>query len=147
MQNEKAVIIDIDGTIAKHVNRDVYDYSRVLEDVPKKTIINWIRANVDDETVLIFLTGRDDICETDTIAWLGKHILFNFKSNDWILLMRRTGDFTKSFECKKELYMTKVEPYYNIQFAIDDMDKNTNMWKNDCGLKTYLVVDDKVTQV
>ena len=147
MQKEKAVIIDIDGTIAKHINRDVYDYSRVLEDVPKKTIINWIRANVDDETVLIFLTGRDDICENDTITWLQKYILFNFKSNDWVLLMRRTGDFSKSFECKKELYMTKVEPYYNIQFTIDDMEKNTNMWKNDCGLKTYLVVDDKVTQV
>lgn len=145
MQIEKAAIIDIDGTIAKHTNRDIYDYSRVLEDVPKKTIINWIRANVDNDTVLIFLTGRDDICETDTISWLQKHFLINFTSNDWVLLMRKTGDFSKSYECKKELYLTKVEPYYDVQFTIDDMEKNTKMWKEDCGLKTYLVVDDKVT--
>lgn len=144
MQIEKAVIIDIDGTIARHTNRNVYDYSRVLEDVPKKIIINWIIANVDTDTVLIFLTGRDDICETDTISWLQKHFLINFISNDWVLLMRQTGDNATSYDCKKELYLTKIEPYYDIQFAIDDMEKNTKMWKDDCGLKAYLVVDDKV---
>ncbi len=67
----RAIICDIDGTIAIRGERSPYDYSRVGEDEPNLPIVelvrtlseNWIRE-------IIFVSDRDDSCEFETNEWL-----------------------------------------------------------------------------
>lgn len=63
----RAIICDIDGTLAIRGERSPYDYSKVSEDEPNLPIVelaktlseNWSRE-------IIFVSGRDDSCEFET---------------------------------------------------------------------------------
>lgn len=144
MEKQKAVIIDIDGTIAQHTERDVYDFNRVDEDLPKSKVIDWISNNIDDQTFIVFLTGRHEWCYKKTHGWILKYFMKLHPRSEWVLLMKPNTDYRSSPISKRELYEKNVKPYYDVLFAIDDMEKNTNMWKRECGLTTYLVSGDTI---
>jgi hypothetical protein len=139
MNKPKTVIVDIDGTIAKHVNRDVYDYDKVLNDVPRPNVIRWIKDCISDDITITYLTGRDDSCWDDTVRWLSDNVNHHFSPNSKNLIMRHTGDTRPSPITKRELYEQYVEPHYDVVFAIDDMKKNADMWKFQCGIRSFLV--------
>lgn len=123
----KAIIVDIDGTIARAEHRDIYDLTRVLTDEviqPTKTLVDSMRAT----HKIIFLSGRYDTCRIDTERWLQQN---NINYDE--LFMRMAGDSRKDYIIKNEMYKNLIEPKYNVEFVMDDRKQIKRMW-NKIGL-------------
>lgn len=137
----KAIICDIDGTVAKMVERRPYDWNRVGEDEPKENIINIVKMYHDFGYNIIFFTGRDGNaeCKRQTIEWLEKHLGLEHE-NDFQLFIRTENDNRKDSIIKKEMFEENIRNKYFIDLVIDDRLSVTEMWRNELGL-TCLQVD------
>ena len=87
----KAIIVDIDGTLAKMSGRSPFDWGRVKEDVCN-SIVKGIVNNY-NQTVFIF-SGRDSVCRQETIEWLADNDVKYHK-----LFMREEG-VNEEDQCK-----------------------------------------------
>lgn len=132
----KAILVDIDGTIADKGNRAPFDWSRVLEDKPISPIIDFVRHY--QETTysefgytIIFLSGRDEICREDTYTWLKYN---GFDGNYFKLFMRPHGNYEKDSIIKERIFFTEIADNYNVKFVLDDRKQVIRMW-TDIGLK------------
>jgi hypothetical protein len=129
----KAIIVDIDGTLAKMQGRGPFEWSRVGEDrvnEPVKMIVN-MYANLG--RVFLF-SGRDEVCRPETEKWLADNgIRYNR------LLMRPQGNNEKDSIIKRRLF-DDYAASYDIEFVLDDRDQVVEMWRKDLGL-TCLQVD------
>ena len=68
----KAVLIDIDGTVANLNGRDPYDQTTCLNDLPNKPVIEVIRSFVTScGLVSVFMSGRPVKCMEATWASMG----------------------------------------------------------------------------
>lgn len=115
-----AIICDIDGTLAKKGDRDIYDGSKVHLD----TVIDEVamvafgcRADV------ILMSGRDEKYRVQTEEWL-----FDNDIEPKLLLMRKEGDKRADYIVKKELYDEHIKGRYNIVFVIEDRKQVKRMW-------------------
>ncbi len=132
---DKAIICDIDGTIAKMVSRGPYDWDRVDEDEPKQAIIDVLHTYTYMGVEIILLTGRDGIAEKKTREWLADcDVPFDF------LYIRKTGDIRKDTIIKREIYDNHIKDEFEVLFVLDDRDQVVKMWREDLGL-TCLQVD------
>lgn len=130
----KAIIVDIDGTLAKMNGRGPFEWHRVGEDDPKMVIIHLVRLLSELHTILIF-SGRDGSCEKQTKDWLFKHdVPYD------ALFMRPAGNFEKDNIIKRRIYDEQVKDKYDIEFVLDDRDQVVEMWRKDLGF-TCLQVD------
>lgn len=129
----KAVIFDIDGTLALKGDRSPYDESRVLEDLPNKPVIkmaNFLYPQYD----IFFLSGRTEGCRADTLTWLQKHL--GFYIYDRRLKMRQIGDTRKDSIVKREL-LDEIGNF-NVHFVFDDRQQVVDMWR-EIGLTCFQV--------
>lgn len=133
-----AVICDIDGTVALHVARSPYDYSRVLTDAPNPAVLRvleGLRTTPGRAEHLIFLSGRPDSCRADTEAWLDEHV------RDWDeLYMRATGDTRNDAAVKYDLFNAHVRNRFDVRLVLDDRDRVVRLWRA-LGLPTLQVND------
>jgi hypothetical protein len=118
------IIVDIDGTIALKGNRDPYDLTSVSQDKPNATIIE-LTKHLNDYTncQLVFVSGRNEVCRTETTEWLEKHG-FMYP----ILFMRKSNDFRADEIVKKEIYETEIFPA-RPWFVLDDRNRTVKMWR------------------
>lgn len=130
-----AYIVDIDGTLAHKSDRDIYDYTRVGEDILDRAVAGVIdRLEVAGATILV-MSGRDDDCRTETAAWLQDNkIRFD------ALHMRATGDKRRDSIVKHELFNEHVRHAYNVLGVFDDRRQVVEMWRA-IGLKCFQVQD------
>lgn len=132
---EQAIIVDIDGTVAKMDGRGAYEWNRVGEDKPNSPIIDIVQRFATTHHI-IFMSGRDSVCRENTAVWLTDNVgLKHFH-----LFMRPEGDMRKDSIVKRELFDTYVRDKFYIDFVLDDRDQVVEMWRNDLGL-TCLQVD------
>jgi len=120
----KAIICDIDGTLAKMENRSPYDISKVSEDrlnIPIYNILNHFKKNYN----IILISGRDSICRKETEEWLEK---YNVPYNE--LFMRVEGDIRKDNIIKEELFNQYIKDKYYVEFILDDRDRVVEMWRD-----------------
>lgn len=118
------VICDLDGTLALLNGRNPYDASFCEQDIiniPVNNILN----NLNKNTKIIFVSGREDKYKSQTVKWLNKH---NFINN--LLFMRKSGDTTNDSIIKENIYETHIKNKYNVLFVIDDRNKVVDMWRN-----------------
>ncbi len=116
------VVVDIDGCMA-HTNgkRSPFDYSKVGVDDVDELLLYIIKVLDFDNLVIIFCTGRDEVCRTDTIKWFQKHkIPFDG------LFMRKEGDKRKDNVVKPELW-GEIQKEFNIKFIIEDRMRNVKV--------------------
>jgi hypothetical protein len=132
----KSFICDIDGTIAIRGDRGPFEYERVLEDVPNKPVVELVRSLLKDKWVVIFVSGREDICRDDTFLYLSQ--LFE---NSFELYMRKRGDYRSDAEVKSEIFVQMIKPFHSPSFVLDDRDKTVRMWRDSHGLSTFQVAD------
>lgn len=118
---EPAVVVDIDGTVARHVNRSPYDESKVLDDEPIEDVVDVVGA-LSGLYRLVFVSGRTDSCREDTIKWIQREFGL-IHGEDFELHMRKTGDQRPDYVIKTELYDQHVIPFYNIKMVFDDRDQ------------------------
>lgn len=124
---EKAVIVDVDGTLAKMDGRGPFDWHRVDEDKPNQFVIDVVSGLRKSGYHIIVLSGRDGNaeCFSKTYAWLdANQIQFD------IFIMRREGDCRKDSVIKEEIFWREIAPNFNVQMVIDDRPQVTRMWRS-----------------
>jgi predicted kinase len=129
----KAIVVDIDGTIARVVSRGFYDHSRYYEDEPIMEVIDIVKLMQKDSNHIIFLTGREDTgpARSDTIRWLADKAKFN---KDYTLIMRPSGDKTKDFDYKLLMFDTHMRGKYHVTAWFEDRIRNVEMARHKIGL-------------
>ncbi len=133
-----AVVVDIDGTIALHVDRDPYDASRYHTDAPNLPVVELVRDLHASGERIVFLSGREAAYMDVTRAWLGEHV-GEWAPHCW-LFMRRTGDRRNDAVIKPEMFLRSVAPYYNVRFCLDDRDRVVKAWRK-MGLTVFQVAE------
>lgn len=120
-----AVIVDIDGTVAKMADRSPYEWHRVGEDIPVFNVLEAVRAMAAQGHSILFTSGRDGSCREVTAAWLDT----NYGQN-YTLLMRREKDNRPDWIVKAEIFDTQIRGRFNIRMVFDDRNQVVDMWRN-----------------
>lgn len=129
MNLPKAVICDIDGTLALMGNRNPHDPAG------EEDLLNYPIANILEvydkqkviEVTLILLTGRNERYRKLTEEWLVKNNITHYKH----LYMRKKGDFRKDYIVKREIYKRYIQKEYDVLFVLEDRDQVVRMWREE----------------
>ncbi len=126
----KAIICDLDGTLCIHHGRSPYEYDKCDTDIVNKPVRD-ILQNFYESHIIIYLSGREDVCKDKTLQWLDDN-------NSWFcdrtkLYMRKAGDMRDDRIVKSELFLEHINNKYHVDFVLDDRDKVVKMWR-DLGL-------------
>lgn len=121
----KAIIVDVDGTLAFNINRDYFDMSKILDDVPNKSICDLVKLFHKNKYKIIIVSGREDSNMEDTKLWLN-----NYGIPFINIFMRVAGDNRKDFIIKEEIYKNIIEPIFDIRYVLDDRAQvANNCWR------------------
>lgn len=120
----KAIICDLDGTLAIHNGRNPYDCLKAGEDSLNEIIANILWMYETNGYQIIFFSGRNGECYNITNDWL---ILNGFKN--YILVLREEGDNRKDSIVKKEMFDDIVKDKFYIEFVLDDRQQVVDMWR------------------
>jgi predicted kinase len=130
----KAIICDLDGTLAFLCGRNPYDATNCDLDQLNKPVANTLRNYEKFGYKIILVSGRQDTAREKTESWLKQHGI-----NYEILLMRKAKDMRKDAIIKKEIFDTFIAGKYFIEFTLDDRDQVVDMWRNELGLACFQV--------
>lgn len=117
----KAILVDIDGTVARHDHRSPYDYSQVLTDGVHTQVVNLIQYYADLDYKIIFKSGRPDInrVRRDTEDWLTENYI------PFHALLMRPADMLgdNDADVKQFLFDKYVRYNYDVDFMLDDRNR------------------------
>jgi predicted kinase len=122
----RAVLVDVDGTLALMGERGPYDWDRVGEDAPNGPVLDVARALHAAGNILVVMSGRSDVCREETAAWLDTHLRVPFVGP----IMRPAGDGRKDSELKAELFDAHVRGLYDVTAVLDDRRQVVDMWRS-----------------
>ncbi|MEU4157596.1 AAA family ATPase [Actinoplanes sp. NPDC026670] len=132
----KAVLVDIDGTVALMSGRSPYDWGRVGEDEPNPAVITAVRAMHAAGHAIVFCSGRDAVCRPETEAWLDLFVGVPYEA----LFMRPEGDSRKDSIVKREIFDQEVRDRWLIVGVFDDRQQVVRMWRQ-LGLTVFQVAE------
>lgn len=127
----KAVIFDIDGTIAIKGERDIYDGGKAHLDTVNEPI-----AQLADDLLcdcgyeIIFVSGRFERHRKVTEDWIKKNMSLHSKAK---VFLRKDGDMRKDVEVKAEIYNKHIKDKYTVHCVFDDRNQTVKGWR-DLGL-------------
>jgi predicted kinase len=114
-----AYIFDLDGTVAKMVDRDPYDYMSAGSDEPIVSVLETAHALQQAGYWIIFASGREESSRHVVYKWMDRHSFLS----DYTLVMRKDGDKRPDWIVKNELYDERIIPYYDVVGVFDDRDQ------------------------
>lgn len=118
----KAIIVDIDGTLALMHNRTPFEWHKVAQDLPNTPIINIVK-NYPHKIIII--SGRDEICKPETIQWLQQHeIPYNH------LHMRPANNFDPDTTIKNNIFQFHIKDKFFIDYILDDRTQVVDLWRS-----------------
>ena len=121
---DRAIIVDIDGTLAHMNGRTPFQWDRVGEDLVNAPVVEIVREYKRRGWVIILVSGRDEVCGVETIGWLRQHnIPFDF------LHMRPRGSYEKDSMVKADIFAIHIRNKYNVSFVLDDRDQTVAGWR------------------
>ncbi len=120
----RAVIVDIDGTVALMNGRGPFEWHRVGEDLPNEPVISVVRALAASGYKIIFTSGRDAVCRQSTFRWLQVNVTMVFD-----LYMRPEQDSRNDSIIKAELFELFKDDY-NVELVLDDRDSVVRLWRD-----------------
>ncbi len=132
----KAIIVDIDGTVADISNRSPHNYTLCKFDKPIKHVIDIVKMFYDKGAHVIFVSGRQDSCLEDTKEWIIKHNIVP----DFDIYLRSEKDSREDIIVKNEIYETYIKGKYNILAIFEDRLKVCQFW-HDNGFPLFRVGD------
>lgn len=133
-ENPKAILVDIDGTLAHHNNRrDIFDFTAIYKDAVDENVREAvIDAHQAGKTVIV-MSGRSDSCRKETAQWLADNgIPYGH------LFMRKNGDIRADWIVKDELIREHVHNHYNVVYCLDDRNQVVHH-NRDMGYKVFQV--------
>ena len=134
------IVVDLDGTIARHVGRSPYDYSKVYTDEVIEPVWNIVKAIEDSGVEIVFLSGRNEECRDETARWLRDKL---GRDESQPLFMRpRTNPNGPDFIVKDKLLEQYVVPNYNILAVADDRRQVVQTWRTK-GLTVFDIAGNK----
>ena len=122
---KKAIIVDLDGTLAFPQGRDFYDASECEKDLLNEPLAVILKAILADTGLSVILcSGRFDTYKAQTEKWLIKH---NIEYDE--LYMRKAGDYRSDQVVKQEILFEQILPNdYEIFCVFDDRLRVNQMW-------------------
>lgn len=138
----KAIIVDIDGTVALMGNkRGPYDWDKVGGDDVNEAVVDLIDncrpASHEDDPIIIFVSGREGSCLKATKKWLDSN---GVSRDEDLLYLRQEGDTRKDSIVKQEIFDEHIRDHYDVQFVLDDRNQTVAMWRS-LGLTCLQVAD------
>lgn len=124
---KKAIICDLDGTLALLGGRDPFNPKTIADDQVNAAIANILEVYSHQtlfELQIIFITGRFEKYRQETDVWLHKHGISNYQ-----LFMRKDADFRKDIVYKKEIYEKQISGKFEVLFVLEDRDQTVKMWR------------------
>ena len=131
----KCVIFDIDGTLADMHNRTPFEWSKVGNDKYNDVLFTSLEALHDEGYAIIIMSGRDEVCRTETMNWLLNG--FVNKEIQYELYMRKEKDQRKDSIIKAELFFIYVDGVYQVEAVFDDRPSVIRDVWMELGLKVY----------
>jgi hypothetical protein len=128
VQRKKAIICDLDGTLALLGNRSPFETEGLEEDLLNHPVANILEVYAHQSLYpidIILLSGREERFRAGTEEWLKKHAITNYV----MLLLRKDKDFRKDYVIKKELYEKHIKGKYDVLFVLEDRDQVVRMWR------------------
>lgn len=136
----KAIIIDIDGTLANNSHRTHFidssqeasgmkNWKAYNEAMHKDTVNEWCRSLVcgmySQGCAIIYMTGRHKAFSVQTLSLIEDN---NLPIEE--LFMRPDGDNRDDSIVKLEIYEKLIKPNYEIVLCIDDRQRVVDMWRS-----------------
>lgn len=132
--NTRTAVFDVDGTLAIHVGRGPYEWSKAATDAPNVGVVAVLQALNNDAVTIVYVSGRPEAARTITEDWIDRHI--GVKGP---LHLRPTNDNRRDAVVKREIYETHIRGSYNVIVVFDDRDQVVEMWRNELGLTCFQV--------
>ena len=137
---QKAVIFDIDGTLADCDHR-----LHFIQQLPKDwgsffkasasdgvnygiSNLFWFLAwckQTGKKIELLIVTARPETYKLVTEQWLVIHELHHYKE----IFFRKEGDFRNDDIIKKEIYKEHIKDKYEVMFVVEDRSRVVKMWR------------------
>jgi len=128
----RAIIVDLDGTLAIIGARSPYDAAQcrldTINQVVRDIALSWRQTNRPHGEILV-VSGRQELHRPQTELWLENH-KFPY-SHLW---MRQTGDNRKDALVKREIFEDNIQNVYRVVFVLDDRTQVVNMWRRELHL-------------
>ena len=113
-----AIVVDIDGTLARHDHRSPYDYKQLYTDGLHVHIANLVDLYGAAAYNIIIMSGRPDTYRQETEEWLKLHDIEYDK-----LYMREASDSRNDADVKQDLFDKYVRDQYRVNVWLDDRDR------------------------
>ena len=145
---KKAVIFDIDGTLANcdhrihHIKKNPKDWDGFFSDMKKDSLNEGIASIyrkfiLDKNIEVLVVTGRPIKYKEDTIFWFHDNQLMYHPVGDSkykpFFFFRANDDFTDDDIMKKKIYNEHIKDKYDVLFVVEDRNRIVRMWR-DLGL-------------
>lgn len=131
----KAIIVDIDGTLAHMQGRSPYDPTLYHTDTIDETVREIVNRYSKDGVWIIVCSGREETYQEATEKWLLENGV-NFDE----LYMRPEDDMREDSIVKREIFEDFMRDKVNVLFVLDDRNRVVDMWRS-LGLKVMQVAD------
>lgn len=132
----KAILLDIDGTVAQMDKRSPYEWNKVGTDKPREFIIDIVRGLDAQGYTILALSGRDGVCYDETKQWLVDNDVPHF-----YLFMREEGDTRKDTIVKEEIFWELIAKHWNVVGVLDDRPCVLRAWR-EIGIQNVIAVAD-----
>lgn len=129
---QKAIICDIDGTLARMTNRGPFDEHLVKNDELIEPVAHMVEQAALSGLAIVFMSGRTDGCREDTWDWLVEKMPWLTDFDVWSELhMRRSVEDRgrPDDDVKYDMFYREVAHRFNVMYVIDDRDKVVKMWR------------------
>ncbi|NDW08866.1 AAA family ATPase [Dysgonomonas sp. 520] len=130
----KAIICDLDGTLALMNHRNPFDASTSDEDDLNVPVANTLKVFAKEGYEILLVSGREDRFREPTVRFLHKH---NIPYHQ--LWMRQSKDFRKDSVIKSEIYEAEIKDKYFVEFVLDDRDQVVDLWRKELKLSCFQV--------
>lgn len=130
----KAIICDLDGTLALMNGRNPFDAGRCEQDVLNEPVGKLLQNYKKLGYQILLVSGREEQFKPQTVLFLEKHVIVFDQ-----LLMRKSKDYRKYAVIKKEIYEQYIQDNYFIEFVLDDRNQVVDMWRKELGLPCFQV--------
>ena len=130
----KAIVCDLDGTLALMNGRNPFDAASCLEDSPNVPVVNMVKNYTKLGYKILLLSGRSDEFKPQTLKWLKIH---NIEYD--LLVMRNKGDFRKDSVIKEEFFKNNIVSKFYVEVVLDDRDQVVDLWREKLNLPCFQV--------
>lgn len=120
----KAIVFDIDNTLAIKGDRGIYEFNKCGVDLPIESTNVTLDALNKLNIKILFVTGRGEEARLETSQWLLKHTGVN--ASKFNLFMRPYKNFERDSLVKEKIYNVNLRNAYNIIGWFEDSQKVIN---------------------